>query len=219
MASPKRIICVGHAALDRIYRIEAFPPEPTKVRALEHVEAGGGMSANAAVAIARLGGKSEFVEPHGRRCGWGCHSSRPAGRESRRALPHGLRGRAVVHVRHHCRRQGRAVDRGPARRRHSRRARVGCRWSVLPMSMRCLATCVGSKVFAPRSRGRAKPTSRRCSTRNWGRARRCRHSEAHRLRHLLTPFAARIRAGRHRRGPPEGRARAGAAARGCDARR
>jgi len=60
MASPKRIICVGHAALDRIYRIEAFPPEPTKVRALEHVEAGGGMSANASVAIARLGGKAEL---------------------------------------------------------------------------------------------------------------------------------------------------------------
>jgi bifunctional ADP-heptose synthase (sugar kinase/adenylyltransferase) len=60
MASAKRIICVGHAALDRIYRIEAFPPEPTKVRALEHVECGGGMAANAAVAIARLGGKSEL---------------------------------------------------------------------------------------------------------------------------------------------------------------
>lgn len=60
MPSPKRIICVGHAALDRIYRIEAFPPQPTKVRALEHVEAGGGMAANAAVAIARLGGKAEL---------------------------------------------------------------------------------------------------------------------------------------------------------------
>lgn len=56
----KRIICVGHAALDRIYRINAFPPEPTKVRALEHVEVGGGMAANAAVAIARLGGKAEL---------------------------------------------------------------------------------------------------------------------------------------------------------------
>ncbi len=56
----KRIICVGHAALDRIYRIDAFPPQPTKVRALEHVEAGGGMAANAAVAIARLGGKAEL---------------------------------------------------------------------------------------------------------------------------------------------------------------
>jgi sulfofructose kinase len=60
MAAARRIICVGHAALDRIYRIEAFPPEPTKVRALEHIEAGGGMAANAAVAIARLGGKAEL---------------------------------------------------------------------------------------------------------------------------------------------------------------
>ncbi len=37
-----------------------FPPEPTKVRALEHVEAGGGMAANAAATIARLGGKAEL---------------------------------------------------------------------------------------------------------------------------------------------------------------
>jgi sulfofructose kinase len=58
--APKRIICVGHAALDRIYRINAFPPEPTKVRALEHVEVGGGMAANAAVAISRLGGHAEL---------------------------------------------------------------------------------------------------------------------------------------------------------------
>jgi sulfofructose kinase len=56
----KHIICVGHAALDRIYRIDAFPPHPTKVRALEHVEVGGGMAANAAVAIARLGGRAEL---------------------------------------------------------------------------------------------------------------------------------------------------------------
>ena len=60
MAAGRRIICVGHAALDRIYRIEAFPPEPTKVRALEHIEAGGGMAANAAVAISRLGGTAEL---------------------------------------------------------------------------------------------------------------------------------------------------------------
>src|SRR5262245_18914046 len=60
MAQAKRIICVGHAALDRIYRIEAFPPEPTKVRAIEHIEAGGGMAANAAVTIARLGGRAEL---------------------------------------------------------------------------------------------------------------------------------------------------------------
>ncbi len=57
---PSASFVSGHAALDRIYRIEAFPPHPTKVRALEHIEAGGGMAANAAVAIARLGGKAEL---------------------------------------------------------------------------------------------------------------------------------------------------------------
>jgi len=54
------IICIGHAALDRIYRIERFPKTPTKVRALEHIESGGGMAANAASAIATLGGKAEL---------------------------------------------------------------------------------------------------------------------------------------------------------------
>jgi sulfofructose kinase len=56
----KPIICVGHAALDFVYRIEAFPETPTKVRSLEHIESGGGMAANAAAAIARLGGTVEL---------------------------------------------------------------------------------------------------------------------------------------------------------------
>lgn len=56
----KRIICIGHSALDYIYRVEAFPAGPSKVRALEHVESGGGMAANAAATIARLGGKAEL---------------------------------------------------------------------------------------------------------------------------------------------------------------
>ena len=56
----KPIICVGHAALDRIYRIESFPTKPTKIRALEHIEAGGGMAANAAAAAAKLGGAVEL---------------------------------------------------------------------------------------------------------------------------------------------------------------
>jgi sulfofructose kinase len=56
----KPIICVGHAALDFVYRIEAFPPVPTKVRSLEHIESGGGMAANAAATIARLGGPVEL---------------------------------------------------------------------------------------------------------------------------------------------------------------
>ena len=55
-----RMIAVGHAALDHIYRINAFPAEPTKVRALEAIEVGGGMAANAAVAASRLGAKVEL---------------------------------------------------------------------------------------------------------------------------------------------------------------
>lgn len=56
----RRIICVGHAALDRIYRVDALPQSPGKIRALEQVESGGGMAANAAAAIARLGGVVEL---------------------------------------------------------------------------------------------------------------------------------------------------------------
>jgi sulfofructose kinase len=52
----KRVIIIGHAALDFVYRIDVFPPRPTKLRAREHITSGGGMAANAAAAVARLGG-------------------------------------------------------------------------------------------------------------------------------------------------------------------
>jgi sulfofructose kinase len=54
------IICVGHATLDRVYRVDALPTGPNKIRALEHVESGGGMAANAATTIAKLGGPVEL---------------------------------------------------------------------------------------------------------------------------------------------------------------
>ena len=54
------IICVGHAAWDRVYRIENFPEKPTKLRALEYLESGGGVAANTAATIARLGGTTEL---------------------------------------------------------------------------------------------------------------------------------------------------------------
>jgi sulfofructose kinase len=56
----KHLIMIGHAALDRIYRVGSFPREPSKVRAIEAIEVGGGMAANAAVAAARLGAKVEL---------------------------------------------------------------------------------------------------------------------------------------------------------------
>lgn len=55
-----RTIVVGHAALDQVYRVAEFPAGPTKMRALEHVVSGGGMAANAAAAIAMLGGPVEL---------------------------------------------------------------------------------------------------------------------------------------------------------------
>src|SRR5437870_4220262 len=55
-----RVIIIGHSALDRVYRIASFPAKPTKVRALEHIESGGGTAANAAAAVARLGGEAEL---------------------------------------------------------------------------------------------------------------------------------------------------------------
>jgi sulfofructose kinase len=50
----RTLICLGHAALDRIYHVAQLPHGSTKVRALAFGEAGGGMAANAACAISRL---------------------------------------------------------------------------------------------------------------------------------------------------------------------
>ncbi|NLD56236.1 MAG: sugar kinase [Burkholderiaceae bacterium] len=70
MASPHepagaRVVCVGHAAFDSVYRIDAFPARPTKVRACRHDYTVGGMAANAACAIAALGGRATFWGPVG----------------------------------------------------------------------------------------------------------------------------------------------------------
>ncbi len=58
--APNNIIAIGHTAVDHIYRISDFPSRPTKVRALKRIEDGGGSAANAAVAIARLGGQVQL---------------------------------------------------------------------------------------------------------------------------------------------------------------
>ena len=56
LMSNKPIISVGDAALDYVYKICEFPPAPTKLQALKHITSGGGMAANAAATIAKLGG-------------------------------------------------------------------------------------------------------------------------------------------------------------------
>jgi sulfofructose kinase len=54
------ILCLGMSALDAIYRVPAIPAAPTKVLATGFTECGGGMAANASVAVARLGGRAHY---------------------------------------------------------------------------------------------------------------------------------------------------------------
>jgi sulfofructose kinase len=55
-----RILCLGMSALDAIYRVPRIPAQPTKVLATGFTECGGGMAANASVAVARLGGAAHY---------------------------------------------------------------------------------------------------------------------------------------------------------------
>jgi sulfofructose kinase len=55
-----RILCLGMSAMDAIYRVAAIPTAPTKILATGFSECGGGMAANASVAVARLGGTSHY---------------------------------------------------------------------------------------------------------------------------------------------------------------
>ncbi|MEP6942569.1 MAG: PfkB family carbohydrate kinase [Betaproteobacteria bacterium] len=55
-----RLLCIGHSALDTIFRVAHIPREPTKVLASARMEAGGGMAANASVAAQRLGARVSY---------------------------------------------------------------------------------------------------------------------------------------------------------------
>jgi len=55
-----RILFFGTSALDAIYRVPRIPAQPTKVLATGFTECGGGMAANASVAVARLGGAAHY---------------------------------------------------------------------------------------------------------------------------------------------------------------
>ena len=60
-----RLLCVGHVALDLAFGVQAFPSQPTKTPAHSFHQGVGGMSANSAVAIARLGAQVRFAGPVG----------------------------------------------------------------------------------------------------------------------------------------------------------
>ena len=64
-ADAPRILCTGIAVLDEVFRVDEFPPADGKAQASEFVAVGGGCAANAAIAVARLGGRASFAGPLG----------------------------------------------------------------------------------------------------------------------------------------------------------
>jgi sugar/nucleoside kinase (ribokinase family) len=60
-APAPRILCAGMAVLDEVFRVERVPAANTKTRAGAFASVIGGCAANAAVAIARLGGCAELA--------------------------------------------------------------------------------------------------------------------------------------------------------------
>jgi sulfofructose kinase len=77
-AKGARIICLGLSALDQIWQAEKpFAGGSEKIRASEYTATSGGMAANAAVAVARLGGRPAF---------WGRAGDDAAGHEMRDGL-------------------------------------------------------------------------------------------------------------------------------------
>lgn len=55
------VLCVGQATLDHVFEVEHFGPIGHKTAARSHRTVGGGIAANAAVAVSRLGGQAIFV--------------------------------------------------------------------------------------------------------------------------------------------------------------
>jgi len=65
VATPPRILCAGIMVLDEVFRVEDFPKADGKVEAKGRFIVNGGCAANAAVAIARLGGRAMLASPLG----------------------------------------------------------------------------------------------------------------------------------------------------------
>jgi sugar/nucleoside kinase (ribokinase family) len=59
------VLCAGIIVLDEVFRVEEFPEPDSKVEAKGFFVVNGGCAANAAVAIARLGGRAALAGPMG----------------------------------------------------------------------------------------------------------------------------------------------------------
>jgi sugar/nucleoside kinase (ribokinase family) len=64
-AGAPRVLCAGIIVLDEVFRVEEFPQADGKVQALDFFVVNGGCAANAAVAVARLGGRAALAGPMG----------------------------------------------------------------------------------------------------------------------------------------------------------
>ena len=73
-----QVICLGLSALDQVWRVDRlFAGQSEKIKSVEYVTLGGGMAANAAVTVARLGAPVAF---------WGRAGDDAAGHEMRSAF-------------------------------------------------------------------------------------------------------------------------------------
>lgn len=54
------VICLGNAVADHVFRVDDVPQPPAKARARAYALTAGGMAANAAIAVRRLGGRAAF---------------------------------------------------------------------------------------------------------------------------------------------------------------
>lgn len=60
-AQPVHVICLGLSALDQVWRVDRpFAGGSEKIKAVEYGTLGGGMAANASVAVAKLGASVAF---------------------------------------------------------------------------------------------------------------------------------------------------------------
>ena len=64
-AAAPRVVCAGIIVLDEVFRVEDFPKPDGKVQARDFFVVNGGCAANAAVAVARLGGSAVLACPMG----------------------------------------------------------------------------------------------------------------------------------------------------------
>ncbi len=63
--SPPAVLCVGIAVQDLVFRVAEFPPPGGKCMTHEFAVIPGGCAVNAAIAVARLGGKAHYAGPLG----------------------------------------------------------------------------------------------------------------------------------------------------------